>query len=159
MKKYSKNVMLKHEASLNEYNEERIKNCNTVLGTKSKLVPSMYHPLFEKLQNLKFYQYIIISPDDIDKCYGNNISLNESADARSKRRGRFRKNMVFPNLSYSFYSWYMGNNRAMYMVLWKVPSCESDRKEDELIQCVYQSTNKLPLIGNRKKNFYFLKQI
>ena len=59
--------------------------------------------------------------------------------------------MVFPNLLYSYYSWYMGTNRAMYMVLWKVPCCESDRKDDELIKCVYQSTKELPLIGNKKR--------
>ena len=44
----------------------------------------------------------------------------------------------------------MGTNRAMYMTPQKVPCCESDRKEDKLNKCVYQSTNKLPLIGNRK---------
>ena len=44
----------------------------------------------------------------------------------------------------------MGSNIAIHMVLWKVPCCELDRKENELITFVYQSTNKFPLIGNRK---------
>ena len=52
MKRHSRNVMLKHEATLNEYSEERMKNYNTVSGTKSKPVPSMYHPLFENCKIL-----------------------------------------------------------------------------------------------------------
>ena len=55
----------------------------------------MYHPLFENLENLKFYQYIIILLDDIDKCYDNNISFNESADARYKKQEDLGKQWYF----------------------------------------------------------------
>ena len=52
---------------MNELNEERLKNYSLVLGKKSKLLPSIYHPLFERLKDLQFYEYIIISSVDIDK--------------------------------------------------------------------------------------------
>ena len=102
-KKRSRNIISREKASRNKINEERLKNYNTVLGGKSKPIPSIYHPLFEKLKKINFYQYIIISPEDIEKWYGSKISSNESANASNTRRGRFKKNMVFPNLSYSFY--------------------------------------------------------
>ena len=99
---------------------------------------------------MNFFEYLIITADDIDEWCLDRGHNNESPQLAYARRKKFRVNMIFPGMSYSYYMWYMGTWLASYMVLWKVPCSLLKRCNAELIACITQSRYALPEFGNGK---------
>jgi len=110
----------------------------------------IYKSLYKKLKELDFYEYTIITTNDIDSNYSQEKLEKESPETSRKRRQRFRDEMIFTNLSYSFYLWQMGASSSTAMILWKIPCDEKDRDEEKLIRCISRSSQELPTFGNRK---------
>ena len=93
---------------------------------------------------INYYAYSIIILKDVDEWCSGRMSTNDSLKFANQRRQRYRMNMLFPGVFYSFYMMYMGTKIVSYMVLWKVSYPELDRCEDKLIACISSSRNKLP---------------
>ena len=150
MKQHSKYIRNQHDSSKNELNKKRLQKYRTVEAQKMTKMKVIYNGLYEKLKVLDFYEYTIITTQDIDTNYSKEKLEKESLECSRKRRQRFRDEMIFPNISYSFYLWQMGASSSTAMIVWKIPFHEKDRNEEKLIQCISQSCQELPTFGNRK---------
>ena len=111
---------------------------------------------FWKVEKIEYYEYIIITSQDIDQWCFNKIAANKTAFTSGKRHQQFRDKMSSPGISYSCYLLHMGTNTSWYIVLLKVPCYAWDRSEEKLIVCISQSSKEIPEFGNIKvlTNFY-----
>ena len=103
--------------SKEEINEKRLRKYKIVEGKKDDTIQAIYQPLYLKLLDNKPYEFLIVTPDDIDKWTDSKIKNDETKDASRKRRQRFRDNMIFSKIAYTSYLWYMGTDSSSSIII------------------------------------------
>ena len=89
MKDNSSKQISRQNTSKSQMNNSRLKEYTTVTGKSGNRICSIYNILFQKLQKMKFYEYLIITADDIDEWCSDRISDDETTQTAYKKRQRF----------------------------------------------------------------------
>ena len=126
----SNKISEKHHSSSLVLNSNRLNKYKTTSSTGIK-TEEQYLRLENELVELDYYQFKIISADDITAYLLPKKREIHTAESLRKQHQRFRDLLMFQNIAYQSFYWLMGGQKPLLMVLWKVNEKENDRNEDK----------------------------